>query len=363
MTADVADPVELFSHTVPESHARFVAAATAAGAVVEQHPHPLAGPDGEPLHAAVARLGPADASTVVLAISGTHGIEGYAGSGIQIGALRTAAETLPLVDDMAIVLVHQSNPWGAAWSRKENEDNQELLRHYRFCHDGGRPNPVFDDFYETVGFHRAASVEELFAAGRRMRDLFGRHDPADVQTALVRGQRDHPDAITYHGGEPAWSKRLLDDVARRHLAGAERVAVLDLHTAVGGYGEAVVLDEAPEGSVDARLVQAWFGELLAWNEERKRTYAWIEEVVPGTTVVSATMEIGTETLGPNDQIIFPLDCWLHHSGARMAPEHRVHVERYRRFFYPEEPAWMASTWRSAQPRVARFVRGVGEWRD
>lgn len=358
----IADPVELFSHTVPESHAKLLAAAEEAGAEVEEHQHPLTGPEGEPLRTAVARLGPPDATTVVVLVSGTHGIEGYAGSAIQIGALRTAADTLPLADDLAIVAIHQINPWGAAWSRKENEGNQELLRHYRFCHDGGRPNPVFDDFRATLRFHESTSVDDLYAAGRRMRELFSRHDPADVQAALVRGQRDHADSITYHGGEPAWSKRVLDDVLARHLAGAERVALLDLHTAVGPYGEAVVLDTAPEGSLAERLVPEWFGELVPWGEERTNHYGWIEEVVPGTTVVSATMEIGTETLGPNDQVIFPLDCWLHTSGRRTDPEHRPLVERYRRFFYPEEPVWMASTWRSARPRVARFVRAVAGWR-
>lgn len=363
MTAetDALDVLGLFSHTVPEAHERFVHAARTAGAQVVARRHPLTGPDGEPLHAAVAVLGPRDARTAVLQISGTHGIEGYAGSAIQIGALRSAGTSLASRPDVRHVLVHLVNPWGAAWSRKENEANQELLRHYRYVHEGATPNPVFVDFHETIGFHRATSVEEVVAAGARMAEVVARHGAATVQAALVQGQSERPEGITYHGGEVAWSKRLLDEVVTDHLAGVDRLAVLDWHTAVGGYGEAVVINEGPDDSLDDRLARAWFqDDLWPWGEGLQ-PYAWIAHLLPGTEIVGCTVEIGTEQLRPHQEIIFPLDCWLHHSGRRMAPEHERHVARYRRYFYPEEPEWMASAWTNGRRRLRQLIDGVDQW--
>ena len=107
----ITDPVDLFSQTVPESHARFLEAA--ADLDVEVFTHPLTGPADEPLQTSVARLGPAKARNVILSISGVHGLEGFAGSALQVGALRSRAELLDLGPDMAIVFVHQLNPWGA----------------------------------------------------------------------------------------------------------------------------------------------------------------------------------------------------------------------------------------------------------
>src|SRR5690606_34593874 len=64
---------------------RFLDAAGAAGAVVTSHPMPGNGPEGEDLSIDVARLGPGpgEAEKVVFVVSGTHGVEGFAGSECQ----------------------------------------------------------------------------------------------------------------------------------------------------------------------------------------------------------------------------------------------------------------------------------------
>ena len=66
-----------------EARAAFLAAATAAGARVTTTVHPLLGVEGEELAVDIAELGPADAEHVVIVVSGTHGVEGYAGSALQ----------------------------------------------------------------------------------------------------------------------------------------------------------------------------------------------------------------------------------------------------------------------------------------
>ena len=51
--------------------------------------HPLKGPDGEALATTLAEVGPPEAPRSLMVVSGTHGIEGYAGGGIMChGILR-----------------------------------------------------------------------------------------------------------------------------------------------------------------------------------------------------------------------------------------------------------------------------------
>ncbi|MCA6331844.1 MAG: DUF2817 domain-containing protein, partial [Phenylobacterium sp.] len=153
----IVDATDLFSQTVPESHARFLEAARDLAVVT--FTHPLTGPAGEPLQTAVARLGPADARNVLLCISGIHGIEGFAGSALQVGALRDREALLDLGPDMAVVFVHQINPWGAAWGRKENENNQELLRHIYHLHRPRSPNPVFTALAEVMDYRSIRTLD------------------------------------------------------------------------------------------------------------------------------------------------------------------------------------------------------------
>ena len=56
---------------------QFLAAATDAGATLTEYPHPLQGPFGESLSTDVAVLGEPGAKRLLIALSGTHGVEGF----------------------------------------------------------------------------------------------------------------------------------------------------------------------------------------------------------------------------------------------------------------------------------------------
>ena len=82
------DPAEAFSTTYAEARTKFLAAAGARGYAVESHVHPSAlGAEGEPLAMDVATGGRGDADALLLITSGTHGVEGFCGSGCQVALL------------------------------------------------------------------------------------------------------------------------------------------------------------------------------------------------------------------------------------------------------------------------------------
>lgn len=350
----MSGPFDLFSHTVPEAHAKFVNECRRAGIEVEEVEHPLTDPDGRTIHSAVARVGDFDASRVLLCISGTHGIEGYFGSAMQIDAMARWHELLDPHSDTAIVFVHLVNPWGTAWSSRENEDNVELLRGHYYCHVGKPPNPIFADFADTMGFSRIRSLDEFLDSRSRAIEVVQRHGLAGLMRALVDGQNTHPDTITFIGNGPTWSKRLLDRVAGEHLSLAEQVLVLDLHTAVGPPNETILFHPYEPGSEVDRLFAEHLGDLWP-NDERIPFYDWLVHLVPDADVRTLVCEAGTEQLGPLDQYIFPLDVWIKHYGERNDPAARPHLERYRRFFYPETEEWMAAVYEHFVPRWPGFL--------
>mgnify|MGYP001061096856 CR=1 FL=1 len=72
-----------FAQSYAEARLKFLAAAGAAGLVVQSHRHPLLGRDGETLAMDVARHGAIDAPGLLIVSSACHGVEGFCGSGVQ----------------------------------------------------------------------------------------------------------------------------------------------------------------------------------------------------------------------------------------------------------------------------------------
>ena len=73
-----------FSREYADARAKFLAAASDAKAGLETILHPERGPDGGDLATDVAWFGPREAASVLVLISGTHGVEGFCGSGAQV---------------------------------------------------------------------------------------------------------------------------------------------------------------------------------------------------------------------------------------------------------------------------------------
>ena len=121
---------DYFSADYSQARERFCAAAASAGAHLSRYPLPQhSGPQGEALSIDVARLGPESATDALVVLSGTHGVEGLAGAGCQVGFLIDRLyQALP--SSACVLLVHALNPHGFAWLRRVNEDNIDLNRNF-----------------------------------------------------------------------------------------------------------------------------------------------------------------------------------------------------------------------------------------
>ena len=135
---------DAFSANYEQAREKFLLAAQEAGLPVEQHLHPFRGPRGEDLSMDVVRDGPADARALLVVTSACHGVEGFAGSAVQVACLRDAGwRGYAHAREVAVLYVHALNPWGFAHLRRVTHEKVDLNRNFV---DFSHPLPANDGY-------------------------------------------------------------------------------------------------------------------------------------------------------------------------------------------------------------------------
>ena len=246
------DTMALLDYQV--QRARFLVAAERTGAVVTSYRHPLPGPQGEALYTDVARRGPADASRVMLVISGIHGVEGYYGSDCQIAWLETRDENA-LPADTALVLVHLLNPWGAAHLRRVNEDNIDLNRHFIDFSQPLPANPAYAGLHSLYHGDRDS-------ADRQLAEVLRDTGWQAVKRIAEAGQYTSAEGFFFGGTQPAWSFDTMAEIVTQHLSVAKTIISFDLHTGAGAWGHPMLLSIAEQHYAAHEWGKDIYGEWL-----------------------------------------------------------------------------------------------------
>lgn len=346
-----ANPESYFSTDFSAARERFCAASRAAGAEVSSLPHRLPGPAGERLATDVARLGSANATRLLVMLSGVHGPELLCGSACQVGLLESGT-LADLPADTAVLLVHAINPWGTAHGRRVTEDNVDLCRNF-MDFDQSLPG---NDGYEEI--HRAFAPGGPVGNGREaMRVLLDfqseRGLPA-LMAALMAGQYVHADGFSYGGHEATWSNRMLTKLLREHGAGAEHVVALDFHSGLGpyGYGTAVAMHTGAALERIRRHFGGWVEAPRQAAAESPGEFYGVEghcadgfvRALPQAEVELVTIEFGTYPVPRNLQALID-DHWLHIGGVGEDPQ-RLAREMLLTH-YPDDPEWRYAVWTRA----------------
>lgn len=339
------------SSSYAEARTAFVAAAEAVGARLESFPHPRTGLEGEALAVDVAELGPAHATSVVLVVSGTHGVEGYLGSALQRHHLEMLAANGFDVDaeGPALVFVHALNPFGFSWVRRVNEDNVDLNRNFI---DWTQPPPSNDDYSVLADTLVPASWTE--EVQERMRgELLTKLSELGfdrAQQIISGGQFDHPTGVFYGGTGPTWSHQWLRDFLGRRLANVERAAIIDLHTGLGPWGHAELISSEPVGSDALARQRAWWTDVTALRDGSSVSAdvsgEWlgvVADFAPTTEVTGIAIEYGT--VDPVTILnSLRADAVLHASGAQTAQGADAVRAEVRAAFVDDDPAWLQACW-------------------
>lgn len=266
-----------FSETLEEAQAKF---RHLAGAVPGMALHRLpVGNTGLDMDVAVL---PGRNDTLYVHVSGVHGVEGHAGSAVQLQALTQLASVSSSLGKRSpaerptLVLMHLVNPYGMKHGRRFNENNVDLNRNLlspelwkevlaRPKNFGGyeelswflSPRHAISWLGHHVGFWLQAAML-LAVKGRQA-----------VMRAVVVGQYWDPRGM-YYGGtslEPSRAQ-MLAFLQDHGLTGPQwrKVTVIDVHTGLGPQGVDTLL---LEGETAHKKVRAAFDRpgLEKWRIE------------------------------------------------------------------------------------------------
>jgi hypothetical protein len=357
-------PERHFPNDYRAARAAFIEACEDADLGVTARVHPSAkGPDGKPLFMDVATIGDREAKTALLLISGTHGVEGYFGSGIETGLLREGlAKRAPRGGK--IVVLHALNPFGFAWNRRVNEDNADINRNF-VDHTHPPKNPAYDALADDIA-PRSISPEAMKKSNARLREYARVHGSFALQEAISAGQYDHGDGLYFGGGHDAWSAAMLKDVFVEELKPVERLIAIDFHTGLGESGAAEMITEDLPGSKGYARAKAMWGNLVRSSEAGeslsapltgtidKAVAAWMKK----REITFAALEVGT---APIREVFDALrkDNWLHAFAKPGRRNGKAIKQQIRTAFYPDTAEWKRSVWDHAEDAVDAACVALG----
>jgi hypothetical protein len=360
---DMKGAARHFSGSYGEARGKFLAAARSAGAAIRHHLHPLKGPGGEELATDIARFGPENARHVLGIGSGTHGVEGYCGSGVQT-ALITEGFAASLPDDTAILFVHAINPYGFAWDRRVNEDNVDLNRNF-VDHTMPHPeNPGYEELADAIN-PPDLSPETMAECRARMKAYAAAHGPRAMQHALSAGQYTHPQGVQFGGRAPVWSNRTLRAIIRAEMAAAERIAFVDIHSGLGARGAAEIICTEPESSAAYKRMTAWWGSSVRSTVGGGSISSDVPGSIPvcfaeelkGREVTACGLEFGTVPIA-EVTVALQSDNWLHQNGGRKNPKAAEIGKLIRDAFYVDADDWKEQVTETTRLTCARALAGL-----
>lgn len=316
------------------------------------------GPDGEQLATDSVWLGSEDASRVLVLIGGTHGIEGFVGSAVQIDLLNLiASEAIKLASDTAILMIHALTPWGYAWQRRCDQDGVDLNRNIV---DFSKPLPLNPGYDELRSALFSDDFQQRVVV---MQEFEKKHGRIAFECAISGGQYTDPAGPFYGGRSPAHGRRVTEDLMQLYALQQRDLAVIDLHSGLGsfGYGE-IICDHDPDSPATA-VARRWYGEsvtlpALGTSSSVPKVglldYAW--HAIMNTKSCYITLEFGTFR---TDQL---LEILLRDHFLWGQPENldarEAHRKVMRHHFCPDDQAWKEMVLFRARQVFTQAIRGL-----
>jgi hypothetical protein len=342
-----------FSATYAEARDKFLAAAKEHGLVVDRHVHPTAlGAAGEELSVDVAVLGDASAAGMLLLTSGTHGVEGFCGSGCQVALLRDAEFVAAVrAAGVAVVFLHAVNPYGFSHLHRTNEDNIDMNRNFRDFSAPSAPNRAYagvHDFIVPATWPPAPANEARIAA------FIAQHGERALQQAITGGQCEYPDGLFYGGTRPAWSNTVFRTVLRKYGAHRAGIGWIDFHTGLGPRGHGEKIHSGRNIAGDLARARSWWGDDVTSIFDGSSSSATLSGVnynaiydeCPGVPYAGIALEFGT--LPMRDMIeALRADQWLMNHPESDAARRADIKRQVRDAFYCDADDWKSTVYAQA----------------
>jgi hypothetical protein len=328
-----------FSPDFSTARQRFREALAAAHGNLAHIPLGVADQQGERLGIDIAWFGNQRPTRALIHVCGIHGVEGFAGSAVQLALL----DNLPrLPADTALILVHVLNPFGMSYLRRGNENNVDLNRNFFFVGDGwggvADEYAALDDFLNPP---RPPSRIDFF----HLRLLLATVNlgTSAIRQAVASGQYRFPKGIFYGGNGLEPEAKLYSEWLTDHLRGVQELFVIDVHTGLGDYGQQTLFLRSPTVSAEDMADELQVPIASDAIEAGVMGYAHrgghssvYPQVLPAARTVYLTQEFGTYS-GPRLLRALRAENQHHHFGdGRLGHWSK---QQLKKMFYPEDLKW------------------------
>jgi hypothetical protein len=281
---------------------------------------------------------------MLVLISGTHGVEGFCGSGAQVDFLRRG-EVAALPGDIGVLMLHAINPHGFAWLRRVTNENIDLNRNWI---DFAQPLP------ENAGYEALSSAivpEDWTDASRAAADAAmaayaAREGALALNVAMSAGQYRHPTGIFYGGTAPSWSRKTQTRIFEHYLAKVSAIGLIDYHTGLGPWGFAEQIATFSRDTPEFRRASSWYGAAVKSTTDGTAAAVRIAgdgmtaaaALLPDCAVTAMALEVGTL---PREAVRLALraDAWLHAHGDLRLPQAKTIKNQIRAAYYGDADDW------------------------
>lgn len=256
-----------FSDTYETARHRFLDATKRIGGRVESYALATSSKfsTDDPLSMDVGILGPETGPTIIIS-SGLHGVEGFAGSAVQLAWLERLSRNPSSAKPIRYVLIHAINPYGFAKRRRVNEENIDLNRNFLIPPE--QYAGASDGYRRLNRFLNPASPPSKFELFK-LKVIWNivRYGLPKLKESVACGQYDFPSGLFFGGNGPAWSTQVLQQHCDQWLGSTKRIIHIDIHTGLGKFGsyKLLVTERQPNENLD--WYQAAYGaeavEMLA----------------------------------------------------------------------------------------------------
>ena len=356
-----------FAETFAEARQKFLAAANAAGALITTHEHSQRAQTGGVLSCDTAWIGDPSAENVLVTVSGTHGVEGYAGSAVQVADLAAiASNERPATT--ASLHIHGINPWGMDRGHRVTENNVDLNRNFLDYTAPLPENPDYSSLHDIV----CPRDWDKDSEARIMANLdryAARHGSQKLVNGLISGQYSHPQGLNFGGVQPEWSNLVLNQIIRDQLSEARRVLFIDWHTGLGAFGEGVFLCFNDKHSDEFVLACDLFGtdRITAEHSAESGTPRYkgllclgAREGLPAAKILTLVVEFGTRGRSRVRPALM-LDRWIQVEGRARAEQLETWQTALRDVFDPQDDQWRSAVTTAGLEILTQGYSGLEHW--
>jgi len=314
-------------------------------------------------------------SHIIVFTSGTHGIEGFTGSAVQLFLMDQLIPRLRR-ENLGVLMIHGLNPWGFKNRRRVTKNNVDLNRNFMIdSKDFSTNNQSYKNLTAFLNPKTPVSRRFLDRAWFYIQSgyyLF-RYSMHSLRQSILEGQYEIPKGIYYGGNSYEPQVEIIEREIDKITAPYSRILFIDLHTGYGKNGELHLFpDQIDDQPTKELLTDIFRGSVIDFGDTKdfysvKGGYVnyFYQRYRTKKTFIPMVFEYGTSDSQEIFGALFSLRTMIlenqgFQNGYSTLADQKKTWENFDRLFYPSDPEWRKQTLRETEKilekSITRFMK-------